>query len=153
MSTSIPDRILSNMKTVLENAYWMNPTEGIFNFQFLNDDKPFTNTLAPLYFQLMRYTPDITSYLAFQTSQQGIVLNNGLIQYGGSSALEFDRSTARTGQLQQDGSIRWNDGSIWRRVANMPTAKTDLLDLNDIQHQAKLDSVTLQDVVSRNYYY
>lgn len=136
------DSSLIAIKNVLEQNYWKNNFEGIFEFQFLSDDMAITNTISPHYFQLIRYTPSF-QYSAFQTTIPGRMNGDGSFEYGGG----------RTGKLSGN-TIIWNDGVVWTAVNKVPPKDRDILDLNDIQAQARLDSKTLMgDVYVRSYLY
>jgi hypothetical protein len=120
----------------------MNKSEGVFAFQFLSDNSPLTNTAAPFPFQVVRYTPDTESE-AFQTIIPGQLNNDGSFEYGGG----------RKGMLTASG-ITWNDRVMWTRVTRMPNQNPDILDLDVIRAQARLDSETLMnDVYRTNYLY
>lgn len=133
------DKRLWTIKSAIEQSYWSS-NEGVFEFQFLSDNQPVTNTVSPHYFQLIRSTPD-TGYDAFKTIIQGRLNSDGTIEYGGG----------KTGILTGKGIV-WNDGSIWSRVNYMPPAGKDILDLATIQAQARLDSAVLMGGIYNNKY-
>jgi hypothetical protein len=135
------DSALIEIKTTLEQSYWKNNFEGTFEFQFLSDNMAITNTISPHYFQLIRYTPSF-QYESFQTTIPGRLNGDGTFEYGGG----------RLGKLVGN-QIIWNDKTIWNRVAKMPKRDPDILDLNQITGQARLDSRTLWGVYERSYMY
>jgi hypothetical protein len=140
--TTPQDRTLLTIKQRLEGSYWAN-NEGVFQIQFLSDDAPLTNLLTPHQFQVLRFTPDIVAYQAFQTVIPGRLNNDGSVEYGGG----------RLGMLTNKG-IEWVDGAVWAPVRFVPPAPVDLLDLQSIQRQAYLDSkVVMDDIYAGHYLY
>lgn len=133
------DKALWTVKETIEQSYWAS-NEGVFEFQFISDNMPLTNTISPHYFQLIRHTPD---YLhdAFQTLIQGRLNADSTIEYGGG----------RLGKLINNNII-WDDGTTWNRVSKMPVPNKDILDLSMIQAQATLDSSTLMDGIYKSAY-
>lgn len=136
------DKELYNIKQKLEGTYWSNNNEGVFQFQFLSDSAPLTNLLTPHQFQLIRFTPDIVNYSAFQTVIPGRLNNDGTIEYGGG----------RIGILGEKG-ILWLDGSMWYPTKFVPSKNDNLLDLRKIQEQAFLDSATVMGSIYGKYLY
>lgn len=140
--TTPQDRTLYQIKQELQLRYWAN-NEGVFQIQFLSDNAPLTNLNSPQQFQVIRFTPDILEYEAFQTIIPGRLNNDGTIEYGGG----------RLGMLTSKG-IQWMDGAIWIPVMSVPPRRPDILDINKIQKQAYLDSkVLMGDVYTKNYLY
>jgi hypothetical protein len=140
--TTPQDVNLYNIKTFLESSYWAN-NEGVFQFQFLTDDQPLTNTVSPHQFQLVRYTPDINNYESFETVILGQLNNDGTFIYG----------AGRLGKIVGNGIV-WADGAVWNKVRYVPRAKEDPLDLRLIQAQAYLDSQTVMgDIYNPTYLY
>lgn len=142
MFGSPDDENLWKIKTVLENSYWANPTEGVFNFQFSTDDNPLTNIKGPMRFNVVRYTPDVY-YEAFVLAVPGIMNSDGTFEYGGG----------RKGMVSTNGTaVIWNDGAIWSRVDSVQKAKPDVIDLRKVRADARLSSVAMGDVIDRYYY-
>lgn len=140
--TTFQDLNLQNIKQILESSYWAN-NEGVFQFQFLTDSQPLTNTVAPHQFQLVRYTPDINNYESFETVILGQLNNDGTFIYG----------AGRLGKLVGNG-IAWIDGAVWKKVNYVPRPKENPLDLGVIQAQAYLDSQTVMgDIYNPTYLY
>lgn len=140
--TTPQDRALYQIKQKLELHYWAN-NEGVFQIQFLSDNAPLTNLNSPQQLQIIRFTPDIMEYEAFQTIIPGRMNNDGSVEYGGG----------RLGMLTSKG-IQWADGAVWVAVQSVPPRRPDLLNIHQIQKQAYLDSkVLMGDVYTRNYLY
>jgi len=140
--TTPQDRALYQIMQALQLRYWAN-NEGVFQIQFLSDNAPLTNLVSPQQLQIIRFTPDIMEYEAFQTVIPGRLNNDGTIEYGGG----------RLGMLTSKG-IQWMDGALWTAVKSVPPARPDILDVKQIQKQAYLDSkVLMGDVYTRNYLY
>lgn len=143
MESNNIDNALKNIKNVLELSYWENPNEGVFSFQFLITKSPATNTDYPLYFQLIRYTPDI-QYNAFQIAIQGAITSEGFIIYGGG----------RLGKLSKDNdSIIWDDYSVWKKVVNVSTPTINKLNLEYVKTKAESDTYTVGNIYQQNYLY
>jgi hypothetical protein len=140
--TTSQDVSLQNIKAILESSYWAN-NEGVFQFQFLSDSQPLTNTVFPHQFQLVRYTPDINNYESYETVILGQLNNDGTFLYG----------AGRLGALNGN-SIAWADGASWKQVNYVPRPKENPLDLRLIQSQAYLDSKTVMgDIYNPMYLY
>lgn len=140
--TTPQDKTLYQLRRELQLRYWAN-NEGIFQIQFLSSPAPLTNLNSPQQLQIIRFTPDIMEYDAFQTIIPGRLNGDGTIEYGGG----------RLGMLTAKG-IEWKDGAIWAPVSNVPPAHSNLLDLNQIQKQAYADSkVLMNDIYVKNYLY
>ena len=140
--TTPQDRGLLAIKQRLEGTYWAN-NEGVFQIQFLSDDAPLTNLMTPHQFQVVRFTPDIVAYQAFQTVIPGRMNNDGSIEYGGG----------RLGIVTAKG-IEWIDGAVWAPVQFVPPPQIDLLDLKQIERQAYKDSDTIMgQIYTRHYLY
>jgi hypothetical protein len=140
--TTTQDVNLENIKSVLQSTYWAN-NEGIFQFQFLTDSQPLTNTVSPHQFQLVRFTPDIKNYEAYQTVILGQLNNDGTFLYG----------AGRLGALMGN-VISWADGAYWKPVRYVPRPFENPLDLRLIQAQAYLDSKTVMgDIYNPTYLY
>jgi hypothetical protein len=140
--TAPQDRMLYQIKQKLELSYWAN-NEGVFQIQFLSDNAPLTNLNSPQQLQVIRFTPDIMEYEAFQTIIPGRLNNDGSIEYGGG----------RLGMLTSKG-IQWKDGAVWVPVQSVPPRRPDIMNLRQIQKQAYLDSkVLMGEVYTRNYLY
>lgn len=140
--TTPQDRALYQTKQKLELHYWAN-NEGVFQIQFLSDNAPLTNLNSPQQLQIIRFTPDIMEYEAFQTIIPGRMNNDGSIEYGGG----------RLGILTSKG-IQWADGAVWVAVQSVPPRRPDILNLNQIQKQAYLDSkVLMGNIYTKHYLY
>ena len=133
------DKSLNNIKDVLEKNLWANPTEGVFSFNF--DTTTFTNSEAPFYFSLSRFTPTY-NYNSFRLTIPGFVDTDGSIVYGGG----------RSGKLVNN-QIVWNDNKSWILVDKVPRAKTNLMNLDYVLDQATVDSNVVGNLVQDNYYY
>jgi hypothetical protein len=132
------DISLNNIRDILSNNYWANPTEGVFSFDF--NTTTFTNTTAPFYFSLSRFTPTY-QYDAFRLTIPGFVENDGSIVYGGG----------RTGRLVED-QIIWNDNKSWKMIDKVPSAETPLLSLDYVLDQSTVDSNVMGNIVQNKYY-
>ena len=131
----------------LSSGYWVDPSEGVFQFQFITDENFPLNLGYPYAFQIIRYTPDY-NYEAFQLVLQGRLNNDGTFEYGGG----------RLGIILVNNNgvpfIKWNDNGIWTYTQNPPQVRNSVLNLNDITEQAYLDSNVLMDqIYKRNYLY
>jgi hypothetical protein len=131
------DRTLNNIKDILTKNYWANPKEGVFGFDF--NSTTFTNSVAPFYFTLTRFTPTY-HYEAFKLTIPGFVDSNGTIVYGGG----------RIGKLVND-EIVWNDNKSWKKIDNLPVKTTNLLNLNYVLDQSSVDSKI--NSVNQDLYY
>lgn len=139
---TVQDKMLYQIKSILQMSYWRS-SEGVFNFQFISDDVPLTNTISPHVFQLIRYTPT-DNYQSFQLVIPGRLNNDGTFEYGGGLL----------GMLISKNSIKWSNGSIWTAVNSMPNTEPNKLDLRKIQAQAYLDSMILMgDIYNKKYLY
>lgn len=107
MYTSLFDQKLYNLKEALESRYWAEP-QSIYSFRFITDRSPLTNLRAPLYFQLLRYKPSSFNYRADVVSLDGVINNDGTIEYAGIK-----------GVLLND-NIKWSDGNVWTKIDNVP---------------------------------
>jgi hypothetical protein len=143
--TSPKDTSLYNIQQTLAGSYWACKSQGVFSFQFLVDYQPITNQQGIYFFNLLRYTPTY-SYTAFNLSIPGRLNNDGTFEYGGG----------RTGMLKTINNnlcIVWDDGSIWHKVNQVPATNTDIINLNLVESQAGLDSLTIGSIVNSHYYY
>lgn len=132
------------MQTLRDN-YWAG-TEGVYNFQFLNNSNTLVNTSGPMYFQLLRYSPTWTQDpTAWTISMQGRLNNDGTIEY----------AEGIKGKLHGDKIFWqpwWYGGNVWKKVNFVPPA-TNPLDLDLIDKQARIDSEVIENIMEKNYYY
>lgn len=133
------DKSLNTIKNVLSKNLWANPTEGVFNFNF--DTTTFTNTEAPFYFSLNRFTPTY-NYNSFRLTIPGFVDNDGSVVYGGG----------RRGKVVGN-QIVWNDNKSWVMIDKVPKAKTNLMNLDYVLDQSTADSNIIGNIVQDSYYY
>lgn len=142
------DKALNSIKDILSKNYWANPTEGIFSFNF--DTTTFTNTEAPFYFSLSRFTPTY-NYEAFRLTIPGFVDSDGSIVYGGGRIGKLVNSASASGGSVYQ--IVWNDNKSWTIVDKIPQAKTNLMNLAYVLDQSTVDSNIVGNIVQDNYYY
>lgn len=133
------DKTLLAIKETLSKNYWADPSEGVFKFNF--NTTTFTNSQAPFYFSLSRFTP-MYNYNSFRLTIPGYVDTDGSIIYGGG----------RKGKLVNN-QIVWVDNKTWTLVDKVPQAKTNLMNLDYVLDQSTTDSNIIGNLVSNNYYY
>jgi len=144
----VHDDRLYAIKNFLENNFWGNKQEGLFQFQFYNE-QGMPDSVRPTQggwlFQIVRYTPDIY-YNSFETSIQGMLNFDGTVSYGGG----------RTGKVNENNihwfKNNWDLPVVWEKVSKMPLPKRNKLDITDIRAQAQLDSVFLFGAVYNDKY-
>lgn len=133
---------LFSVKESLDNSYWA-AEDGVYKFEFLTGDGIVSNSSAPMYFQLIRYTPNY-SYESFELTIQGMVNTDGTIEYGGG----------RLGVLK-DSSIIWEDGEVWNKVdrIKIPPKENSVLNLQDIKANAIRNSQAFGNLYNNTYLY